>query len=67
MSRARRHGPDRSNTANRMRSSRYDTPDAAAAAATEGAVTDGWTFWAAETEYGTGTLAELAELESAPT
>jgi len=46
---------------------RYDTPDAAAAAATEGAVTDGWTFWAAETEYGTGTLAELAELEAATT
>jgi hypothetical protein len=45
---------------------RYDSPDAAAAAATAGNVADGWAYWTAHTEYGTGTLAELAQLEPAP-
>jgi T5orf172 domain len=44
---------------------RHESPDAAASAATGGRVTDGWSFWRAETDYGTGTLGELAELASA--
>lgn len=45
---------------------RYESPDAAADAATNGTGMDGWTFWSAATAYGSGTLAELAELEPAP-
>ena len=41
---------------------RYESPDAAAHAATGGNVTNGWTFWTATTSVGEGTLAELAEL-----
>lgn len=41
---------------------RQETPDDAAAAASEGRVTDGWAYWTATTGYGPGTLAELAQL-----
>ncbi len=41
---------------------RYESPDHAAAAVDNG-VTDGWTFWQADTGYGSGTLAELLELD----
>ncbi len=41
---------------------RQETPDDAAAAASEGRVTDGWTFWTATSGYGLGTLAKLNEL-----
>ena len=43
---------------------RHESPDDAAAAATGGAVTGGWTFWQVETDYGTGSLEELADLAS---
>ncbi|MCZ2813829.1 GIY-YIG nuclease family protein [Modestobacter sp. VKM Ac-2979] len=41
---------------------RQDGPDAAAKAATNSAVTDGWTYWSASTGYGDGSLAELHAL-----
>ena len=41
---------------------RYESPDAAAEAASEGEVHDGWKYWVAESSYGTGSLAELAAL-----
>lgn len=46
---------------------RYESPDSAAQAATDGAVSDGWRFWTAKTETAQGfaTLAELLALESA--
>ena len=44
---------------------RYDSPDAAAEAATEGAVTDGWKYWCVTTEHGDVPLAELLQLEEA--
>lgn len=40
---------------------RYETPDEAAAAATEGAETDGWRFWHVKTAHGTTSLKELAK------
>jgi hypothetical protein len=42
---------------------RYESPDEAARVATGGAVTDGWTFWKADTEFGSGTLDELLSLD----
>jgi hypothetical protein len=42
---------------------RYESPDAAAEAATEGAIADGWKFWCATNEDGDVPLAELLELE----
>jgi hypothetical protein len=42
---------------------RYESPDLAAAAVTAGAVVDGWRYWHASTEYGDGTLEELAALD----
>lgn len=44
---------------------RYESPDAAAEVASEGAVTDGWKFWCVATEHGDVPLAELLELEEA--
>lgn len=44
---------------------RYETPDDAAKMASQGAATDGWTFWIADTSQGTATLAELRELSAA--
>lgn len=41
---------------------RYESPEAAAKAATAGQVSDGWTYWQASTDYGDGTLEELAIL-----
>lgn len=46
---------------------RYESPDAAAEAATEGAITDGWKFWCATTEHGDVPLAEVLEREEAST
>lgn len=45
---------------------RYASPDDAASAATAGAVNDGWSFWFAQTDFGDGTLAELAILAPEP-
>jgi hypothetical protein len=45
---------------------RYESPNLAAAAVTAGEVTDGWRYWRASTEYGEGTLEELATLDQAP-
>ena len=41
---------------------RYESPDAAAQAATGGTKGDGWMFWQASTTYGDGPLSELLEL-----
>lgn len=38
---------------------RYESPDAAASAATGGEITDGWTFWRVPSDNGSSTLAEL--------
>lgn len=40
---------------------RYESPDHAATAIADG-ITDGWTFWRADTESGSSTLAKLLEL-----
>lgn len=42
---------------------RHESPDEAANAATSGEVTDGWSYWRADTDYGSGTLAELLALD----
>lgn len=41
---------------------RHVSPNDAANASTNGAVSDGWEFWTADTEFGSGSLAELAVL-----
>ncbi len=41
---------------------RRQNPDEAAAAVTGGEIADGWTFWGASTEFGTGTLEDLVGL-----
>lgn len=41
---------------------RYESPDAAAEAATDGIVKDGWGFWQASTTYGAGSLSDLLDL-----
>lgn len=43
---------------------RRQSPDEAAAAATGGEVTDGWTYWLADSEYGFETLNNLSSLVS---
>lgn len=43
---------------------RYESPDAAAEAATGIDNIDGWRYWVADTDYGSGTLGELDELTS---
>lgn len=41
---------------------RYVSPEEAAVAATTGGVSDGWSFWTADTAFGSGSLADLSDL-----